>query len=93
MERGNLEAIYTTLNWFLSGGYVSGITPLRGYVNGRPDLAVEYAERNGLGDIAAEMTAAQGKLKFRFAKEDFWFSAVPKHLQEMQAQMDRVLYA
>ena len=31
--------------------------------------------------------------KFKFAKEDFWFNAVPTHLQEMQAQMDRVLNA
>ena len=29
----------------------------------------------------------------KFAKEDFWFNAVPTHLQEMQAQMDRVLNA
>ena len=93
VERGNLEAVYTTLNWFLSGGYAAGITPLRGYVNGRPDLAVEYAERNGLGDISAEMAAAQAKHELKFAKEDFWFSAVPEHLQEMQAQMDRVLNA
>ena len=92
-DRGNLEEVYTALDWFLSGGYAATITPLRGYLNGRPDLAVEYAGARGMDDISTEMEAAQAKMKLKFAKEDFWFSAVPEHLQEMQAQMDRVLNA
>ena len=92
-DRGNLEEVYTALDWFLSGGYAATITPLRGYLNGRPDLAVEYASARGMDDISTEMEAAQAKMKLKFAKEDFWFSAVPEHLQEMQAQMDRVLNA
>lgn len=92
-DRGNLEEVYTALDWFLSGGYAATITPLRGYLNGRPDLAVEYASVKGMDDISTEMEAAQAKMKLKFAKEDFWFSAVPEHLQEMQAQMDRVLNA
>ena len=92
-ERGNLDEVYTALNWFLSGGYAAAITPLRGYLNGRPDLAVEYNNSNGLEDISTTMDAAQEKMKLKFAKEDFWFSAVPDNLQEMQAQMDRVLNA
>jgi len=39
------------------------------------------------------MAAAEAKMATKFAKEDFWFSAVPENLQEMQAQMDRVLNA
>ena len=92
-ERGNLDEVYTALDWFLSGGYASTITPLRGYLNGRPDLAVDYANSNGMDDISSTMEAAQEKMKLKFAKEDFWFSAVPDNLQEMQAQMDRVLNA
>ena len=92
-DRGNLEEVYTALDWFLSGGYAATITPLRGYLNGRPDLAVDYAGAKGMDDISTEMEAAQAKMKLKFAKEDFWFSAVPEHLQEMQAQMDRVLNA
>ena len=92
-ERGNLDEVYTALNWFLSGGYASTITPLRGYLNGRPDLAVDYANSNGMDDISSPMDAAKEKMKLKFAKEDFWFSAVPDNLQEMQAQMDRVLNA
>ena len=92
-DRGNLEEVYTALDWFLSGGYAATITPLRGYLNGRPDLAVDYASAKGMDDISTEMEAAQAKMKLKFAKEDFWFSAVPEHLQEMQAQMDRVLNA
>ena len=92
-ERGNLDEVYTALDWFLSGGYASTITPLRGYLNGRPDLAVEYANSNGMDDISSTMDAAKEKMKLKFAKEDFWFSAVPDNLQEMQAQMDRVLNA
>ena len=92
-ERGNLDEVYTALDWFLSGGYASTITPLRGYLNGRPDLAVDYANSNGMDDISSTMDAAKEKMKLKFAKEDFWFSAVPDNLQEMQAQMDRVLNA
>ena len=92
-DRGNLDEVYTALNWFLSGGYASAITPLRGYLNGRPDLAVDYNNSNGLDDISVSMEAAQEKMALKFAKEDFWFSAVPDNLQEMQAQMDRVLNA
>lgn len=92
-DRGNLEEVYTALNWFLGGGYAATITPLRGYLNGRPDLAVDYANSKGLGDITNEMEEAKAKMKLKFAKEDFWFSAVPENLQEMQAQMDRVLNA
>lgn len=92
-DRGNLDEVYTALNWFLSGGYAATITPLRGYLNGRPDLAVDYAKSNGMDDISAPMAEAEEKMKLKFAKEDFWFSAVPDNLQEMQAQMDRVLNA
>ena len=92
-DRGNLEEVNTAINWFLSGAYASAITPLRGYLNGRPDLAVEYNNSKGLGDISGTMAAAEAKMATKFAKEDFWFSAVPEHLQDMQAQMDRVLNA
>jgi hypothetical protein len=92
-ERGNIEEVYTAINWFLSGGYAYAITPLRGYLNGRPDLAVPYAKSNGLDDISEAMKEAEEKMALKFAKEDFWFSAVPENLQEMQAQMDRVLNA
>jgi len=92
-DRGNLEEVNTAIDWFLGGGYAAAITPLRGYLNGRPDLAVDYANSKGMDDISDTMDAAQEKMKLKFAKEDFWFSAVPENIQEMQAQMDRVLNA
>ena len=93
-DRGNLDDVHAALNWILSGSYAAAITPLRGYVSGRPDLAKQYAAENGLGPkVGVAMDEALAKVEFKFAKEDFWFSAVPTHLQEMQAQMDRVLNA
>ena len=93
-DRGNLEQVHTALNWILSGSYAAGITPLRGYVTGRPDLAKDYAAEHGLGDnVGVAIDEALVKVRLKFAKEDFWFSAVPSNLQEMQAQMDRVLNA
>ena len=93
-DRGNLEQVHAALNWILSGSYAAGITPLRGYVTGRPDLAPQYAEENGMGpEVGVAIDEALAKVEFKFAKEDFWFSAVPSNLQEMQAQMDRVLNA
>ena len=93
-DRGNLDDVYAALNWILSGSYAAAITPLRGYVSGRPDLAKHYAVENDLGsDVGIAIDEALAKVDFKFAKEDFWFNAVPTHLQEMQAQMDRVLNA
>ena len=93
-DRDRLEDVYTALNWILSGSYAAAITPLRGYVTGRPDLGEQYAEEHELGpNTAKAIDGALSKLDVKFAKEDFWFNAVPEHLQDIQAQMDRVLNA
>lgn len=93
-DRGNFEEIYTFLNWLMSGSYAAAISPLRGYVSGRPDLGAEYAAANGLGDAASTAIAeAQGKLKHKFSSELMWFTAVPEYLSDIQAAMDSVLNA
>ncbi len=93
-DRGNLEEIYTFLNWLMSGAYAAAISPLRGYVSGRPDLGAEYAKSMGLGDdVGAAIAEAQDKLKYKFNHEQMWFTAVPEHLQDIQAATDRVLNA
>jgi spermidine/putrescine-binding protein len=91
-DRGTHEASYTLMNWILSGAYAAAISPLRGYVSGRPDLGAQYAKQNGLGgDVSVAIEQAQAKLKNKFSHEDFWFVAVPEYLEDMQGQMDRVL--
>ena len=93
-DRENYEEIHTFLNWILSGSYAAAISPLRGYVSGRPDLGADYATANGLGDEAGTaIQEAQDKLKHKFSHEQMWFTAVPKYLPEIQAAMDRVLNA
>ncbi len=93
-DRGNFEEIYTFLNWLMSGAYSAAISPLRGYVSGRPDLGVEYAKSMGLGDdVGMAIAEAQDKLKNKFSHEQMWFTAVPEHLQDIQAATDRVLNA
>ena len=75
-----------------SGGYAAAISPLRGYVSGRPDLGAQYAKDNGMGDdVGAAIAEAEAKIANKFSHEDFWFIAVPEYLEDMQGQMDRVL--
>ncbi|MDG2475097.1 MAG: extracellular solute-binding protein [Paracoccaceae bacterium] len=91
-DRGTIEASYTLMNWILSGAYASAISPLRGYVSGRPDLGAQYAKQNGLGDdVGIAIAEAEAKIANKFSHEDFWFIAVPEYLEDMQGQMDRVL--
>jgi len=94
-DRGNWEEIYKTLNWILSGSYAAAITPLRGYISGRPDLAVEYAKSKGSTDetVATSIKEAEDKLKYKFAKELSWFTGAPDNLPDITAAMDRVLNA
>lgn len=93
-DRGNIEEVYKALNWILSGSYAAAISPLRGYVSGRPDLGAEYAKQKNLGpDVAKAIEETQAKLKIKFAKELFWFTGKPDHLEEIQAATDRVLNA
>ena len=93
-ERGNLDEIYKALNWILSGSYAAAISPLRGYVSGRPDLGAEYAKEKGLAaDVGTAIAEAQAKLEKKFAKELFWFTGKPDHLEDIQAATDRVLNA
>lgn len=93
-DRGNLEQVNKALNWILSGSYSAGITPLRGYVSGRPDLGLEYAAEHNLGDsVTQAISAAQDKIDFKFNKEHYWLNSVTDHVEEMQAQMGRVLNA
>ena len=91
-DRGTLEASYTLMNWILSGGYAAAISPLRGYVSGRPDLGAQYAKANGLGsEVGTAIAEAEAKIANKFSHDDFWFIAVPEYLEDMQGQMDRVL--
>ena len=93
-DRGNLEQVNKALNWILSGSYSAGITPLRGYVSARPDLGMEYAAEHNLGDsVTQAISVAQDKINFKFNKEHYWLNSVTDHVEEMQAQMGRVLNA
>ena len=68
-DRDRLEDVYTALNWILSGSYAAAITPLRGYVTGRPDLGKQYAEEHELGpNTAKAIDGALSKLDVKFAK-------------------------
>ncbi len=93
-DRGNFEEVYKALNWILSGSYAAAISPLRGYVSGRPDLGAQYAKEKGLdAAAAAAIDEAQAKLGKKFAKDLFWFTGAPDHLAEIQAATDRFVNA
>ena len=64
------------MNWILSGAYASAISPLRGYVSGRPDLGAQYAKDNGLGDdVGVAIAEAEAKIaNWDLSRDDgaFW---------------------
>jgi spermidine/putrescine-binding protein len=93
-DSGNLDQVYKALDWFLGGSYATQITPLRGYVNARPDLGIEYAKEHGLGeDVIVSLDKAKLTVRKKFSKDLYWLSAVPEHLDAMVEAMDRVLNA
>lgn len=93
-DRGNFEEVYTALNWLQSGSYASQITPLRGYVNGRPDLGKKYAAEKGLdASVTAALDEAVAKIEQKFSADLFWYNAVPDHIKDIQSAMGRVLSA
>ena len=74
-DRGTLEASYTLMNWILSGGYAAAISPLRGYVSGRPDLGAQYAKANGLGsDVGTAIAEAEAKIANKLIGATYWKS-------------------
>jgi len=89
-DRGNLDQIYTALNWFLGGAYAAQIAVLRGYVTPRSDLGMAYGEAAGWAsaDVAA-IEDTISKLDKKFAHELFWNSGWPDDIESYEREMSR----
>lgn len=92
-ERGNLDDIYKTINFFLGGEYVANMAQ-KGLVGPNMDLAVAYAKSAGwpVEDVEKISSAAVVAEK-KFATEQFTFDPVPSNLAVMEEEWQRFLNA
>jgi len=89
-DRGNLDQVYTALDYFLGGEYAAEIAVLRGYVTPRTDLGIAYARENGWSDEkTAEIQDNVDKLEKKFASELFWNPGWPDHTEAYERAMSR----
>lgn len=89
-DRGNLDQIYTALNWFLGGAYAAQIAGLRGYVTPRSDLGRAYAEAAGwTPEQVAQIDDTIAKLDRKFSHELFWNSGWPDDIDAYEREMSR----
>jgi spermidine/putrescine-binding protein len=92
-DRGNLNAIYKVLNYFLDGEYRAYQAKDRGYAGPNMDLGVEYATKNGWSadDIAA-LKATDQKVARKF-KKPYVSTTTPSNADAMEEQWQRFLNA
>jgi spermidine/putrescine-binding protein len=92
-DRGNLDAIYKVLNYFLGGEYRALQARDRGYAGPNMDLGVAYATEKGWSadDIAA-LKATEAKVKRKFAKP-YVSTTTPANSDAMEEEWQRFLNA
>ena len=89
-DRGNLDQIYTALNWFLGGAYAAQIAILRGYVTPRSDLGKAYGEAAGWSPEQVDaIEDTMNKLDKKFSHELFWNSGWPDDIEAYEREMSR----
>ena len=89
-DRGNLDQIYTALNWFMGGASAAQIAELRGYVTPRSDLGKAYAEAAGwTPEQVAGIEDTIAKLDKKFSHELFWNSGWPDDIDAYEREMSR----
>lgn len=89
-DRGNLDQVYTALNYFLSGEYAAQIAVLRGYVTPRTDLGIEFARGNDWSEERiGQIQDNVAKLEEKFASELFWNPGWPDHTEAYEQAMSR----
>lgn len=88
--RGNLDQIYTALDWLLGGAYAAQIATLRGYVTPRSDLAKAYVQSAGWStEQVSEIEQTIMKLDKKFAHQLFWNSGWPDDIAAYEREMAR----
>ncbi len=92
-DRGNLDAIYKVLNYFLGGEYRALQARDRGYAGPNMDLGVEYAEKNGwTAEEVAALKATEAKVNKKFAKP-YVSTTTPDNAGAMEEEWQRFMNA
>lgn len=92
-DRGNLDAIYKVLNYFLDGEYRALQARDRGYAGPNMDLGVAYAEEKGWNaDEIAALKATDAKVSRKFAKP-YVSTTTPSNADAMEEEWQRFLNA
>ncbi|MEI2685138.1 MAG: hypothetical protein V9G14_01785 [Cypionkella sp.] len=93
VNRGNLDAIYKVLNYFLSGEYRALQARDRGYAGPNMDLGVEYAQTNGWTTEEVEsLKATEAKVAKKFAKP-YVSTTTPDNAGAMEEAWQRFMNA
>ncbi len=95
LERGNKEAIYKVLNYFLSGEFRAIQARDRGYAGPNMDLGVEYAEEAGWDQAEIdELKATDAKVSRKMANPNaFWSKPTAENADVMEQEWQRFLSA
>ncbi|MCB1497513.1 MAG: extracellular solute-binding protein [Bauldia sp.] len=92
-DRGTLDAVYKTLNFFLGGEYLAQMA-IKGLVGPNMDLAVEFAKSAGWAEEdVAKIESASVIATEKFKTEQFTFNPVPSNLAVMEEEWQRFLSA
>lgn len=93
MQRDNVGAIYSFLNYLLGGEYRAHQARDRGYAGPNMDLAIEYAKENGWSaqDVAL-LEETDRKLTRKYAKP-FFANPIPENSDAMESEWQRFLNA
>jgi spermidine/putrescine-binding protein len=91
--RGNLDAIYKVLNYFLGGEYRALQARDRGYAGPNMDLGVEYATKNGWSQEEIDALKATDEKVARKFKKPYVSTTTPTHSEEMEDEWQRFLNA
>jgi putative spermidine/putrescine transport system substrate-binding protein len=69
-DRGSLDKVMTTINWFMGGAYAAEKSSSEGYLTPRADLGVTYAQQHGwAADKVAAIQATVERMDKKFKKE------------------------
>lgn len=92
-KRGNLDAIYKVLNYFLGGEYRALQARDRGYAGPNMDLGVKYAEENGWSAEEVDaLKATEAKVSKKFSKP-YVSTTTPDNAVPMEEEWQRFLNA
>ncbi len=72
-DRGKLDQVLTTIDWFMGGAYAAEKSSGDGYLTPRPDLGIEYAKAQSWApQRVAAIQETVDRMNVKFRKELYW---------------------